>query len=125
MTTYCFFCLVGFIYYHVNLSQCKILLFEVTGVKEGRNGSGWPCQNLQHDDSEWILNGQKMACCVAGVDLVSFQSTQKAFFGVTAQGGGDVAYALAFQRHCWSSLLTAKLVHGFLKEGHRNQRKYF
>lgn len=60
MTTYCFFCLVGFIYYHLNLSQREILLFGVTGVKEGRNGCGWPCQNLHHDGSEWILNGQKM-----------------------------------------------------------------
>lgn len=41
--------------------------------------------------SRMILNGQKMVSCVAGVDLMSLQGTQKAFFGVTDQGGGDVA----------------------------------
>lgn len=38
-----------------------------------------------------ILNGQMMVCCAVGVDLMSLQGAQKAFFGVTAQGGDDVA----------------------------------
>lgn len=80
MTIYCYFCSVGFMYYHVNLSQRKILLLEVTGLKEVRNGSAWLRQNLQHGGSEWILNGHRMVCCVAGVDLMSLQGTQKAFF---------------------------------------------
>lgn len=40
-----------FFYYYLNLAQSQILLFEITGVREGRSGSGWPVQNLQHEDS--------------------------------------------------------------------------
>lgn len=56
------------------------------------------------------------------MDLVSLQGTQKAFLRVTAQGGGDVAHTFGFQHLYWRSLVTAKLVHGLRKEGHRDQR---
>lgn len=40
-----------FLNHYLNWSQSQILLFEITGVREGRIGSGWPCQNLRHEAS--------------------------------------------------------------------------